>query len=119
MKMRVCAKLCARLCRSPRLGVICLHVRISAGEQVWGKQSRSCLSLQIAAQNSPVFLVPFAIPLVPPLVAALLKGSAAPGPGHAPAVGSATLFSNVFQLHSARYPPHPHGRRVPAAFSRN
>lgn len=88
-------------------------------EQVWGKQSRSCVSLQIAAQNSPVFPVLFAIPLILLLVAALLRSRARLALTNAPGIGSAPLFANVFQLHSALYPRHPHGRHAQADFSCN
>lgn len=72
-----------------------------------GKQSRSCVRLQIATQNSPVFPVLFAIPLIPLLVAVLLRSGARLALVNAPGIGSATLFSNVLQLHSALYPRHP------------
>lgn len=83
---------------------------LSAGEQMWGKQSCSCVSLQIAAHNSPVIPLVFAIPLIPLLVAALLRSRARLALVNAPCIGWAPLFTNVLQLHSALYSRHPHWR---------
>lgn len=113
--------------------VICLHVNvrnvcISMEEQVCvgREQPRSCVSLQMTAQNSPVCPPPilhppilFAIPLIPLLVAALLRSRACLALVNAPGIRSAPLFSNNLRLHSTSRPCHPHRRRALADFSCN